>query len=230
MVVKIAVARGRALAMVDNIGGAMVAISGCDADAVRDHIEAAISLSDAEEGEGKQLYVAAYNSPTDIGVSGGEALVDTLTSYIEKWVDEVVARKLRVSTAVHSPFVDPCQEKYRAELAAIFFEYPGPHLPTFLTMSTVTAEFKADAYTIDYLWNNLRHPVLFSTAVEKIVNRFGEQTTFLEMSPHPVLSQVCPEYNCRMYSTESLFFFSISNRWVHLMRFLAACVLRPLVT
>jgi fatty acid synthase len=203
MVVKIAVARGRALAMVDNVGGAMVAISGCDADAVRDHIEAAISLSDAEEGEGKKLYVAAFNSPTDIGVSGGEALVDTLTSYIEKWVDSVVARKLRVSTAVHSPFVDPCQENYRAELATIFSEYSGPHRPTSLTMSTVTGEFKADAYTIDYLWNNLRQPVLFSSAVKKIINGFGEQTTFLEMSPHPVLSQVSPEDNRKTWGVSN---------------------------
>lgn len=190
MVVKIAIARGRALAMVDNTGGTMVAISGCDADAVRDHADTALALAEYDEHEVDQLYMAAFNSTSDIGVSGSEALVDILISYIKTWVDGVTAHKLRVSTAVHSPFVDPCEKAYRSELTAIFAQYPGPHIPTTLTMSTVTAEFKSDSYTIDYLWNNLRQPVLFSVSVPKIVDRFGESTVFLEMSPHPVLSQV----------------------------------------
>ncbi|PCH43245.1 ketoacyl-synt-domain-containing protein, partial [Wolfiporia cocos MD-104 SS10] len=189
MAVKIATARGRALSKVDNIGGAMVAISGCDADDVRDYIEAASALSELSEEESAKLYMAAFNSPTDIGVSGSELLVDLLTKHIETWVDGVVARKLRVSTAVHSPYVDPCEASYRAELAAIFSQYEGPFIPTIPTMSTVTAEMKADEYTIDYLWRNLRQPVLFSAAIPKIVNEYGTNTTFVEISPHPVLGQ-----------------------------------------
>jgi fatty acid synthase len=191
MVIKIAVARGRALAMVDNAGGSMVAISGCDADAVRDHINAASSLADISETEPKALHMAGFNSPTDIGVSGSTLLIDILTRYIDNWVDGVMARKLRVSTAVHSPFVDPCEETYRSELSTIFSQYAGPFIPSTLTMSTVIAEFKYDEYTVDYLWRNLRQPVLFSSAIPKIVDRFGETTTFVEISPHPILSQVC---------------------------------------
>lgn len=192
MVVKIAIARGRALAKVDNIGGAMVAVSGCDAAAVKDYVDAASSLADLDEEESKKLYLAAFNSPTDIGVSGSEKLVDLLTSHIETWVDGVMARKLRVSTAVHSPYVDPCEEIYRAELAKIFKHYEGESFaPTTVTMSTVTGEFVSQEYTIDYLWSNLRKPVLFSTAIPKIVEKFGEETTFVEIAPHPVLSQVC---------------------------------------
>ena len=190
MVVKISVARGRALALVDDTGGSMVAISGCDADTVGDYIEAASSLADTSRSESKRLYMAAFNSPTDISVSGSDLLVDLLTKYIDNWVDGVVARKLRVSTAVHSPFVDPCEDSYRSELTTIFSQHTGPFIPSTLTMSTVTAEFKYDEYTIDYLWRNLRQPVLFSSAIPKIVHRFGEKTTFLEFSPHPILSQV----------------------------------------
>ncbi|KZT06920.1 polyketide synthase [Laetiporus sulphureus 93-53] len=189
MVVEIAIARGRALSMVDNTGGGMVAISGCDADAVRDYVDAASSLANLSKEEASKLYMAAFNSPTDIGVSGSELLVDLLTKYIETWVDGVVARKLRVSTAVHSPFVDPCEDVYRAELATIFSRYTGPFVPVISTMSTVTAEFKTDGYTIDYLWRNLRQPVLFSSVIPLLVNKFGENTTFVEISPHPVLSQ-----------------------------------------
>ena len=193
MVVKIAVARGRALAMVDNTGGSMVAISGCDADTVRDYIDRVSALAGISEAEQQRLYVAAFNSPTDIGVSGSTFLVDLLTRYIDNWVDGVMARKLRVSTAVHSPFVDPCEGTYRSELTTIFSQHSGPFIPSTLTMSTVTAEFKYEGYTVDYLWCNLRQPVLFSSAIPKIVDRFGETTTFVEVSPHPILSQVSHE-------------------------------------
>ncbi|CCM00451.1 uncharacterized protein FIBRA_02483 [Fibroporia radiculosa] len=189
MTVKVAVARGRALGVVDNTGGSMVAMSGCDANTVNDYVDAALSLAGRESQATRQLHLASYNSPTDIGVSGPEEVLDVLSMYIDKWVDGVVARKLRVSTAVHSPFVDPCEDTYRRELAAIFSAHPGDHSPVIPTMSTVTGEFVSEPYTIDYLWKNLRLPVLFSTAIPKMKDCYGDLVTFVELSPHPVLSQ-----------------------------------------
>ena len=195
MVVKIAIARGRALSKVDNTGGTMVAISGCDESNIRDHI-AAVSFLGTQTGMPvADLHLAAFNSPADIGVSGPEAQVDLLRTYIETWVDGVAARKLRVSTAVHSPFIEPCQETYRAELKTIFDHYEsagaGPFVPKVPTMSTVTADFRdGKEYTIDYLWQNLRQPVLFCRAIENLVEKYGQYTAFVEISPHPVLSQV----------------------------------------
>ena len=83
-----------------------------------------------------------------------------------------------MSTAVHSPFVDPCQEQYRTELAAISDYYNGPCIRTTLTMSTVTAEFTVSTMR------------LFSAAIGKVIEKFGDGTTFVEISPYPVLSQV----------------------------------------
>jgi fatty acid synthase, animal type len=192
MVVKIAIARGGALCLVDNIGGAMVAISGCDEQTIQDYIDAVVDLSDnPQAGVSDSLYIAARNSPTDFGVSGAEYLVDELTSYIDQWVSGVMARKLRVGTAVHSPYVDPCEAQYRQELYRIFASYPGPHKPTIPVMSTVTAEFVKEDYKVDYLWNNMRQPVRFSTAIPNLLEKYGESTTFVEIAPHPVLSQVC---------------------------------------
>ena len=191
MAVKIAIARGRALSLVDGIGGTMVAISGCDAVATADYIEAASVLAGSKRTDTK-LFMAAYNSPSDIGVSGSEESVALLTSYINTWVEGASARKLRVSTAVHSPYVDPCQPSYRAELEAIFAQYSGPFHPTTRTMSTVTGEFMSEGYTVDYLWRNLRQPVRFSTAIPTLIDHLGKNSTFVELSPHPVLSQVCP--------------------------------------
>ncbi|KAF9237181.1 polyketide synthase [Melanogaster broomeanus] len=188
MAVKLAVARGKALAMVDNTGGGMVVVSGCDADKVRNYAETATVFAGLDEGS-PQLFLASFNSPNDTGVSGAEKHVDAFVSFLKEWVGDVAAHKLRINTAVHSPFVDPCETQFRRDLEAIFAEYPGPHVPTTMTMSTVTAEFKVGSYTPDYLWNNLRQPVLFSSAIPKIVERFGESTVFVEVSPHPVLSQ-----------------------------------------
>ncbi|KAH9940662.1 polyketide synthase [Amylocystis lapponica] len=189
LTVKIAIARGRALSLIDNIGGTMVAISGCDAGTVQGYIDAVFALANLATYEEQELYIAALNSPTDVGVSGTTALVELLVNYISNFADGVTARKLRVSTAVHSPLVDACEAVYRAELELCFAQYKGPFCPTRLAMSSVTGEFKSDSYTIDYLWSNLRRPVLFSTAVPRIIDRFGENATFVEIAPHPVLSQ-----------------------------------------
>ncbi|EEB99972.1 hypothetical protein MPER_00207, partial [Moniliophthora perniciosa FA553] len=108
MVVKITIARGAALRLVDNIGGGMVAVSGCDLQTVRDYAEAIMDLSNTA-ADADFLHVAARNSPTDFGLSGAENLVNELAKYIDQWVSGVSARKLRVSTAVHSPYVDACE-------------------------------------------------------------------------------------------------------------------------
>ncbi|KAJ6535978.1 hypothetical protein DFH09DRAFT_1043015 [Mycena vulgaris] len=199
MTVKIAIARGRALALIDNIGGTMVAISGCDAATVQSYIDAVFSLTDLGADQ-QQLYIAALNSPTDVGVSGSTPLVELLTNYISNFSGGATARKLRVSTAVHSPLVDACEAVYRAELELCFSQYTGPFSPKTLVMSSVTGAFKNDPYTVDYLWNNLRQPVQFSTAIPALIARFGEKTIFVEMSPHPVLSQ----YIKQMGAHESL--------------------------
>ena len=50
----------------------------------------------------------------------------------------------------------------------------------------------SEGYTVDYLWRNLRQPVRFSTAIPTLIDHLGKNSTFVELSPHPVLSQVCP--------------------------------------
>ncbi|KAF8157648.1 hypothetical protein K438DRAFT_1777141 [Mycena galopus ATCC 62051] len=200
MTVKIAIARGRALGLIDNIGGTMVAISGCDSATVQSYIEADFALTNIQTTEDQQLYIASLNSPTDVGVSGFTPLVEELTNYISNFSGGATATKLRVSTAVHSPLVDACEAVYRAELEICFSQYTGPFMPKTLVMSSVTGEFKHDPFTVDYLWQNLRRPVQFATAIPAIVARFGEKTTFLEMAPHPVLTQ----YIKRMGAHDSL--------------------------
>ncbi|KAF9237175.1 hypothetical protein BU15DRAFT_76182 [Melanogaster broomeanus] len=106
MAVKLSIARGRALAMLDNTGGRMVIVSGCDADKVRNYAETAIVFTGLDKAS-PQLFLATFNSPNDTAVSGAETYVDAFVSFIKEWVGDVAAHKLRINTAGHSPFVDP---------------------------------------------------------------------------------------------------------------------------
>ncbi|KZT03145.1 FabD/lysophospholipase-like protein [Laetiporus sulphureus 93-53] len=169
MVIEIAVARGRALDVVDNTGNAMVAVSGCDTDTVRGY-----------------FYLAAPLSATDNVFSAPEVLIDLFTKYVDTCVKDVITRKLPVTTGVHSPLIDPCEETYRSELAEIFSRFAGPFVPSIPTMSMVTGGFQTGEYTMEYLWDNLKKPILFASAILGLVGKFGEHTTFVEVSPHPV--------------------------------------------
>ncbi|KAF9239505.1 hypothetical protein BU15DRAFT_74656 [Melanogaster broomeanus] len=161
MAVKLSIARGRALAMVDNTGGGMVVVSGCDADKVRNYVETAIVFA----GWTKLLPNCFSRHLT----------APVIRAYLV----------LRHMWTRSTSFITKFRATWPQSLQSILvFTSPPP-----TTMSTVTADFKADQYTPDYLWNNLRQPVLFSSAIPKIVERFGESTVFVEVSPHPVLSQ-----------------------------------------
>lgn len=180
-VIQIAAARGRALELVGEIGGAMVALNCTSSEA-----EALIQTVEHTSGTGKQLYVAAYNSPGNIAVSGPSTLIDYLINFTNKWhMGSVKAVKLRVSIAMHSPFVDACEQQFRSDLAGIFAKYSprSAHIPV---ISSVTGDYMHGEDTIDYLWKNMRRPVQFSNAVRKLVMDFPEPSC-IEFSPHPVL-------------------------------------------
>ncbi|KAF9236558.1 hypothetical protein BU15DRAFT_63912 [Melanogaster broomeanus] len=81
----------------------------------------------------------------------------------------------------------------RPSFAEIFAQYPGLHVPTTTTMSMVTANFKVHSYTPDYLWNNLRQPVFFSSAIPNIIEIFGESTYIKSMgAPDAPPASGCP--------------------------------------
>ncbi|KAJ8483173.1 hypothetical protein ONZ45_g14697 [Pleurotus djamor] len=191
MTIKISIARGRALDKTSGAGGSMVAVSGCNETDLRYYIQAVFSMLGDTPDPQDFLELATYNSSSDFAVSGSEKLVDMLIDFLRRWVPSAVARKLRVGTAPHSSMIDRCEVTFRAEVQAIFDAYSGraPFIPKIPTISTVSAQFLDEGYSVEYIWKNLRQPVYFSQAIPNLVGRFGEATTFLEISPHPVLSQ-----------------------------------------
>ncbi|KAF9231064.1 hypothetical protein BU15DRAFT_56601, partial [Melanogaster broomeanus] len=99
----------------------------------------------------------------------------------------IVVHKLHINTAIHSPFVNPCETWRQSSQNILVPTSPKPRRCPLLQPNS---NFKSDLYTPNYMWNNLCQPVLFSSAIPKIIERFRESTVFIEVSPHPVLSQV----------------------------------------
>jgi len=54
-------------------------------------------------------------------------------------------------------------------------------------MSTVGGKWLEREMDVQYCWDNIRQPVLFGTAINKIVQELGaENVSFLEIAPHAV--------------------------------------------
>ena len=124
--------------------------------------------------------IAAYNGPRSVVISGE---VDGVTEMVAAFEARGTrARVIPVDYASHTAQVDALTEVIRA-VAGRVGAVSRPE--TFL--STVTGA-PVDTRTLagDYWVDNLRRPVLFDQAVRALRER--GHGTFLEVSPHPVLS------------------------------------------
>lgn len=123
--------------------------------------------------------LAVVNSPRSVVVSGEASAVEAALSELE--ARGVYCRRVKVDVASHSHQVDVLQGPLLGALAGL---QPHPaHLPMY---STVTgAVLEGPELTAAYWADNLRQPVLFAPAVERLLQAgFG---AFVELSPHPVL-------------------------------------------
>ena len=145
---------------------------------------AAIELSMAETAEAiagyeGRLSIAVSNSPTSTVISGDGQAIDEVLAVLDE--RDIFCRRIKVDVASHSPQMDPL----RADLLAAL-EGMQPHASAVPMYSTVTASIADGAQlSAEYWVRNLREPVLMSKAVERLAT--DGQTTFIEMSPHPIL-------------------------------------------
>jgi acyl transferase domain-containing protein/surfactin synthase thioesterase subunit/NADPH:quinone reductase-like Zn-dependent oxidoreductase len=149
-------------------GGAMAAI-----DLGLAELEAAIAAAHSS------VTLAASNGPASTLVSGEERAVDEFIAGLQ--ARQIHARRLRVDYASHSAFMDPLLEPLRQALQGIA-PRPG-RIPIY---STVTgAVVSGPSLTPDHWVANLRRPVLFQTAVDRLVE--DGFRLFAEISPRPGL-------------------------------------------
>ena len=145
---------------------------------------AAVELSVEEArralaGYEDRVSIAASNSPTSTILSGDPAALKAILDRLQR--QDVFCGMVKVDFASHSPQMDPL----RADLLRAL-ERLEPRRASVPIYSTVTGKV-SDGTEFEALhWvRNLREPVLFSTAVQRLLE--DGYDTFLEVSPHPIL-------------------------------------------
>ncbi|KAJ6199405.1 LOW QUALITY PROTEIN: polyketide synthase [Bipolaris maydis] len=142
------------------------------------------------------VVIACNNSPSNVTISGDEAVVRNVVQAIQTSNTEVFVRMLKVSTAYHSHHMLNAGNEYE-EMVASFLEGEVPYNgastnPGFF--STVTGLLLPDSERIDaqYFRRNLESPVLFLQALDSLLTGSKDSAhrnlCFLEVGPHSTLS------------------------------------------
>ena len=126
-----------------------------------------------------RLSVAICNSHTSTVIAGDPAAIDDLMKRLQQ--RNVFCRLVKIDIASHSPQMDAFRDELLAELEGL-----APSDTSVPLYSTVTGAIAAGAEMDAAYWaRNLREPVLFSTAVQRLAE--DEHDVFIELSPNPIL-------------------------------------------
>ena len=127
--------------------------------------------------------VAGFSSPRQTVVAGPPAQVDAVIAAV--WRQNRFARRENVEVASHTALVEPILPELRAALADL-----APRTPVVPFISTVTGTAATSALDADYWVANVRQPVRLCEAIATAGRDHG---TFIEISPHPMLTQAITE-------------------------------------
>ena len=129
--------------------------------------------------------IAASNAARSTVISGDVAAVESLLDLLE--AREIFCRRIKVDVASHSTHMNAVRGELEAALVGIAPR--AGHLPIY---STTTGEIE-DGSRLDALYwgQNLRQPVLFHQAVERLFADGFE--AFVEINAHPVLTHSLTE-------------------------------------
>jgi acyl transferase domain-containing protein/NADPH:quinone reductase-like Zn-dependent oxidoreductase len=142
--------------------------------------------------------IAAVNSPQSVTLNGDEKTIDELHQILSTFYPNVSKSLLRIENAFHSCQMD--RFDIEKEMLSSLRDIPGLRLQDLEQMfdvkcaqarlySSVLGNEVGDQMPLDanYWWCNVRQCVRFSDAITSIVHDEAA-TTFLELSPHPVLA------------------------------------------
>jgi acyl transferase domain-containing protein/acyl carrier protein len=131
-------------------------------------------------GHDGQLHTAAHNSPHATVISGQANAIRALHAHCES--HDIRARIIPVDYASHGPAVEAIHNTLLQQLADI-----QPQTSTIPFYSTLHAQLiDTTTLTGEYWYQNLRNPVHFHPTIS-LLHAAGH-TTYLETSPHPVLT------------------------------------------
>ena len=183
--VGIAVGRAAAAAKAEGNGG-MVAL-GVGVQKAKLMIKKVFAQACVDSG----LWIASINSPKAVTIAGQLELIDLMVEVAADPTDRVFAAKLRVTCAFHTPLMEAQQDVFKDFVKGVL---TATNEPIAKVMSTVDGNWLERDLDIQYCWDNIRQPVLFGAALNKIVQELGaENVSFLEIAPHPVLKSYIEE-------------------------------------
>jgi myxalamid-type polyketide synthase MxaD len=126
-----------------------------------------------------RVSIAASNSPTSTVLSGDPATLAAIVDQLQR--QDIFCRQVKVDFASHSPQMDPLRDELLQALVGL---QPRPVSVPFYSTVTGTVSNGLEFGAL-YWTRNLREPVLFSTAVQRLLE--DGHDIFLEISPHPIL-------------------------------------------
>ncbi|MEU3984638.1 type I polyketide synthase [Streptomyces sp. NPDC026672] len=160
--------RGRALVTLKNLSGMM-----------------SVALSEPEVREliaawDGRITIGAVNGPSSVAVSGDAAALAELVT--EAGRRGLRVHRINIDYASHSEHVETVRDEVLRVLAPVTARTPETPF-----LSTVTGDWLEGPVTdADYWYANLRRPVLLEPAVRALAE--AGHRTFIEVSPHPVLT------------------------------------------
>ncbi|MCB0939939.1 MAG: acyltransferase domain-containing protein [Mycobacterium sp.] len=122
--------------------------------------------------------VSVYSSPRQTVVAGPTDAVEAVLAAAGE--RNVFARRVNMEVASHTAMMDPIVGQLRTELADLL-----PGFPTVPVIVTTAGREDMPTFDADHWCDNVRNPVRFAQAV---ANAAEQHTTFIEISPHPVLT------------------------------------------
>jgi phthiocerol/phenolphthiocerol synthesis type-I polyketide synthase B len=127
--------------------------------------------------------VTVYSSPRQTVVAGPTEAVDAVIAAARE--QNTFARRVNMEVASHHAMMDPILPELRAALVGL-----APRTPRIPVLSTVENAAVATLFDADHWVANVRNPVRFSQA---IATAGADHCSFIEISPHPVLTKAISE-------------------------------------
>jgi acyl transferase domain-containing protein len=133
----------------------------------------------------ERVCIAAVNSPSAVTLAGDPAALDQIASRLN--AERIFNRFLHVDVAYHSHHMEPLKSELREALKGLRIQ--APVIPLY---STVTGRRAGEElHSPEYWCDNTREPVLFETAIGRLIQ--AGHRVFLQIGPHPVLSKSTEE-------------------------------------
>lgn len=129
------------------------------------------------------VWVACYNSPSSLTVSGVRGSLEALAAELK--ADGHFARLLQVDLAYHSPLMDVIGEEYEALLSRDFATLAGS--PGVTMFSSVTGAEKHSSADAAYWKANMVSPVKFSEAAKAMLSADARPNFLVEIGPSGAL-------------------------------------------